>query len=795
MYKLKILSTIILLGVISFNSKSQVIPDDIADRVSRASYIFEGEVIQSVGYWNARHDFIYTSVVVQTKRIFKGSLDCGTVELILLGGRVKDSYMELDHNLMLERGSKGIFLCVETEREQSHVDLYHESNSIKLEPLFNEQGYIEFDSQDIGQDVIDYWQFQLPDLATAYNLMEVYTQLHYTECRATASADTSLIYTLQNPQITFSGGYTYYEFDLSFSDSVNNIYFYTSTPRIKYDTLTFGSWIDGGGGITVTNTTLLSNPLAFLPPGSQDVAASGGSEVFINIHDYIPVTHLPALSSLPTPAIHIKMKIKDCTHPGDIQAIPPPSGAVNIYTFQPDTGFPRRTYDNVIASNTLHFAGCGTKYISSIVPNVVNAGIKDTVRITGLGFGNTQGKLFLRNANNGGASYCYIDTMDFRSWSDTLIRFYVPSLVDSVGRKKVPGTGQVKIQTALGDSITNPNDSLTIFYGVANSRFEDTVGGWHWVKPMNTLSPWNYGGIPKAFTFRTDTSFSNHSDRMACLSEAIKQWVCLTTVNYILGTDTVLPYDTGYASQDSVCFFKFWQFPDPDSMTIAKTTQMGTGFGSPCNSNFVTEIDMRVNARYIPKFVADTNQTSNIVAGKIDLYQVLLHELGHGHSLTHVNNPKAVMWWLSNNPLGVLAADRRTRLWEDFSASSGGYYVALHSYAYDSVNCHGISRMTSGSQNCSHGIGIDEVDKPNINLSVYPNPTNHAINIEYDLEKIGNVNMQLYDVTGRTVFVEKLLQMGGHYKGQISLDVFERGFYILQINIGKFSYISKVMKS
>jgi hypothetical protein len=107
---MKSLQRFILLLVLIVSAKiaeCQVIPKDIVERVNLSEHIFEGKVILSTSYWNARHDFIYTSITVKIDKIFKGNLTCGTVELILLGGRVGDVSIELDHNLLLSRGSRG----------------------------------------------------------------------------------------------------------------------------------------------------------------------------------------------------------------------------------------------------------------------------------------------------------------------------------------------------------------------------------------------------------------------------------------------------------------------------------------------------------------------------------------------------------------------------------------------------------------------------------------------------------------------------------------------------------------
>jgi hypothetical protein len=800
----KLLFAILLLALISASNilKSQVIPKDIVERVNLSTYIFEGTVIQSTSYWNANTNFIYTSAIVETRRLFKGNLTCGTVELIFLGGCVDGKCVDLDHNLILREGSKGIFMCVETGREESSVDFYQETNYQKLETIFNEQGYIEFSSDGIGQDVIDYWQFQLPDLADAYKMMELYTQLNYIDCNPSPIpllTDTQITFTLQNNHLTTYNGVKAFEFDISLSDNMNGIYFLNSSILLEYDTNVFSSYISASNQIHVTPAPLLSvnYPYINTSNNSQNVVRI----VVSNAHPSNPnfVGPYATLSSTPTPALHVVMEIKDCDLTDSIFPRTDIGVTDSRYTLNPMDDAIGPKYDNRVAGGGVKFTGCGPRYISSISPHIVNAGVGDIVTVTGLGFGfaGAPGKLFLRNANRGGSSYCYLDTVDYISWDNALITFVVPSIVDSVGRSKVPGTGIVKIMTASGDSIEELNDSLIIYYGVANTRFIDSLPTPHIEKVINHLTPSITSPLPGGYLIRTDTSFSNHTDRMACLEMAIKQWTCLTTVNFTLGTDTVLDNDTGYTANDKVCFFKFWEFPPDDSMTLAKTSQWTlTGYDS-CNSGFATEFDLRVNSRYTNRFVADTNKTNGIDPFKIDLYQILLHELGHCHSLTHVNNPKAVMWY-ANEPstsAGVSAVNRRVKLWEDGQATDGGLDIVQRSYVYDSVHCSGaFLRMTSGSTNCTNVIGITELEMPDIKLFVYPNPATTVQNVSYETDKMSMVSVTLFDLSNRIVYLEESIEMEGKHEKKISLEMYESGFYFIKISVGKNSFISKIVK-
>ena len=72
-------------------------------------------MIRSDAYWNSDNTYIYTSNTIQIYKVLKSNvvapLQCGTVEVITDGGQVNDTSLFISHNLVLEKGMKGIFLC------------------------------------------------------------------------------------------------------------------------------------------------------------------------------------------------------------------------------------------------------------------------------------------------------------------------------------------------------------------------------------------------------------------------------------------------------------------------------------------------------------------------------------------------------------------------------------------------------------------------------------------------------------------------------------------------------------
>lgn len=834
----KIYLSLLFTIILSYGVKSQIIPKDIIERVNQAEFIFEGEVIRSDGYWNDEENYIYTSLTIDILKTFKGNLLCGKVELITEGGEVGDSIaLRISHNLELSKGEKGIFLCRRTDKEVPLVDFYNENNFEKLETVYNEQGFIKYYNDGINKEVVDI-QFSLDSLAQAYDLMELYTQLNYVDCypnqsvfhsdfkvqerqssngtslleseeildnnyflesyfgpqntqHASGAIDTTLTLTLLNPQFSASAGRKYFSFDLGLSDSTNSIYFVQANPKIKFDTLTFGKRLKLTNRVWVTRSTLLQDTITFKEPTVSDNSDDGFTIVITANNPSQFAVNYPDLGVVPIPAVHVKMEIYDCLQFSTVDLV----GINSVftgYTDHPQTGpFTLVHYDTTNISPPLSFLGCDVLYIDSISPSIANAGVGDIITIYGDGFGGPprgNGNVFLRNADYAGNVFLHLDSLDYINWTNTQIKFTLPSIIDSLSthngkRKGTPGTGMIAIKNDGGDSLISPSDTLTITYGILNFLYQNLKS-----KHVVNLTPLDSSTMKREFNFRPDKSFSNFPDRLACLEEAIKQWVCLTTVNFKLGNDTL--YLDSIALEDNVNIVSFGY--SQDTSVLAYTSTWINYTVSPCDKAYVREVDITVNRNLIPEFFADTNRLNSVPAGKYDLYQILLHELGHAHSLTHVNDTLALMYRSSSNR-GIAANLRGIRLINDQSAIAGGTYIMDRSRAIDTVNCN-VHVMDLGTQHCVGVIGISELDFALSNMSVFPNPTDENINVVFDLAHRAKINISIFDLYGRNYFDEIKMIEPGVFKKELIMNNFASGIYLLRINAGNSSSVRKIIK-
>lgn len=82
------------------------------------------------------------------------------------------------------------------------------------------------------------------------------------------------------------------------------------------------------------------------------------------------------------------------------------------------------------------------------------------------------------------------------------------------------------------------------------------------------------------------------------------------------------------------------------------------------------------------------------------------------------------------------------------------YYVALLALTINGVEMGEISTIkTLGT----HNIGLNDIDKNNINISLFPNPANDIITIDFDgSSEYGKINMIISDIQGRNIETKQI---------------------------------------
>ncbi len=77
------------------------------------------------------------------------------------------------------------------------------------------------------------------------------------------------------------------------------------------------------------------------------------------------------------------------------------------------------------------------------------------------------------------------------------------------------------------------------------------------------------------------------------------------------------------------------------------------------------------------------------------------------------------------------------------------------------------------------GVGVEETIVENLN--VYPNPTTGMLNVKFDAEKQGNIEVKLVSINGQVIFNEMMTTTSGQYNTSFDISDNAKGIYLLSI--------------
>lgn len=299
--------------------------------------------------------------------------------------------------------------------------------------------------------------------------------------------------------------------------------------------------------------------------------------------------------------------------------------------YQTITAATGRPYTELKAPETPHAAKTMMMpAITNISPLSVAAGIGNTVTITGSGFGATAGVVFFDNANDGiGGSYAGTSAAHIVSWNDTQIVSKVPSN---------SGTGKLFVQTSDAVNSSLSSQTLTVSYGVRNVNSTELT----YMIDHGTVGDGGYH-------FHIGTSTANNGVNILNVSGAI------TAVERAMQTIHNTASVAMYAGEN--CAATAVQTPGADGVNLLTfdsdaynlVSYYGAGIlgvaitnFSKCGSSQWEVVNMDLIFRR-PGGVNWNFGPGNPGGGQIDFESVVLHEMGHAFSLSHINNTAAVM--------------------------------------------------------------------------------------------------------------------------------------------------------
>ena len=79
------------------------------------------------------------------------------------------------------------------------------------------------------------------------------------------------------------------------------------------------------------------------------------------------------------------------------------------------------------------------------------------------------------------------------------------------------------------------------------------------------------------------------------------------------------------------------------------------------------------------------------------------------------------------------------------------------------------------------------------NLSVYPNPSRDAFNLEFNIEELSEVYIEVKNILGTTIYTNYSENLIGNYTRKIDLTDFSKGTYLLKVKIGSAFYHNKLI--
>lgn len=382
------------------------------------------------------------------------------------------------------------------------------------------------------------------------------------------------------------------------------------------------------------------------------------------------------------------------------------------------TALTKQNYTVVDASfNVSNFynAGLSAKtnaVINSFTPATVNAGatadaVNNVLTISGTGFGTGSGSAAVLfwdvNNNNGTPNYVLAyNATEMISWSDTEIKLRVPTRA---------GTGTFTVRDAAGATTTSPS-ALIVNYSIITSNG----------KQSNLVNANGSGGYTMKYSSNMTT------DATTTFNRALETWVEVSGLNVIDGGTTSIETVTG----DGNCVVMLDNF-NANGGTPLSAGVLGVcySFSSTCSGGSYDvrkpEFDIVLRSAFSSGSVNFSYGPCAPASTQIDFETVILHELGHGLNLGHINdgaqgaapnaNPGKLMHYAVSN--GV------KRVSPDHSAYEGSLY-AINGVTTTYGPCTSQTNMTPLTAT------VDSRDEMPVSFPAIP--TAGGITIPFDLE-------------------------------------------------------------
>ena len=197
--------------------------------------------------------------------------------------------------------------------------------------------------------------------------------------------------------------------------------------------------------------------------------------------------------------------------------------------------------------------------------------------------------------------------------------------------------------------------------------------------------------------------------------------------------------------------------------------------------------------------------TTKVIIETTDAGQTWIEKKYDCGALYSINFPSTSIGYM----LGAPEINGIRKLWKTID---GGVNWLLSEYEvgmdYYSTSCYGLKLLCTDTNTCyiitNYGtvlktingggnnwmVGLENNTEKSIDFSIYPNPAQTLINIEFENASSKNYTLSIVNVLGQTVYSKQTSDS----KLQISVDEFPSGIYSIQVSCEKKSMSTKFIK-
>lgn len=323
---------------------------------------------------------------------------------------------------------------------------------------------------------------------------------------------------------------------------------------------------------------------------------------------------------------------------------------VKLRTIRPNPELARAYTRPLLNSNT-NARTQATPVITSFSPESITAGTGAILTISGQNFGTSQGNGFVEftNANDGGVTFIKPQAADYISWTNNEIKVKVPSNSGT----GTAGSGQVKV-TNSDPNVIISSQVLLVTYAVS-TVIKDSIS-----YPAYHINSNSTGGYTMQFA-----SNLGEPARQSFL-RAMQTWTCQTAINW-QASASFTPLSV--TAEDGINLVRFAAAGELPANVLGRTISRYNGCLIQNRYNYwVQEFDFEFNRNIRWQFGPEVP-----LPQQFDFETTCLHELGHGHQLSHINNPEAVMHYAINR-------NQVKRNLNGYSDIDGGNFITSRSF-------------------------------------------------------------------------------------------------------------------